>query len=537
MAKSICPYLGTVDLDNNPDNAVEYPSFENHCLVGDSLDALLLTEQATLCLAGSHRYCARYQAAAATGTPALNPAFSASRSTTPEAEPVAPSNAPAHGWPGLPIDSPGLSEKADQLRRQWGWVGAGIIFLSIFACGSLFAAYVGWQMVTGNFLAQSPASIDTLADATTPTPQPVYTIITATSPPQAIAAITLAPVAGAPVITPTFAFPQAVTPTPVVVLPQAGAAQPSNGQIVEATLVDATLVPTLDPLAPPPAPVDNGQTENSAPFDASAEIPTRRPTPIIDLPTSTPEQVVEPTATSTPMPTPTLGMPVVQFAPLEQAVMLGECTIVRWNVINVQAVYYENLPVNGVGEKEECIDDEPVIYKLAVAFHDGTNKVFTTTVVPLFPTPTLTPTPSFTPEIIPSPTWTPEQPTGTPTPNVRYATSLAVQASNPQSCAIGVPCTIGVLITNSGDTLDNQSVTIAQAGPWSPQLCRGDGVCSGGTLSLNAMGPGNTAYVNFKLEIPADAQPQTVTYGLRSISDGSGGSVMSETVAFNIEVK
>jgi len=533
MAKSICPYLGTLDLNHNPDSAVEYPSFENHCLVGDSLDALLLTEQATVCLAGGLRNCARYQSAAATGTPALNPAFASNRGHAPATEPAAPSpNAPVAGWPDFNLASPSLGEQANQLRRQWGWVGAGIIFLSIFACGSLFAAYVGWQMVTGNFLAQSPARVDTLADPTTPTPQPVYTIITATSPPQALAAVTPAPLAAAPVITATFAFPQAVTPTPVVVLIQPGAAQPANGQIVE-----ATLVPTLDPLAPPPAAVADGSAQNTAPFDASAEIPTRRPTPIIDLPTSTPEVVVEPTTTMTPMPTPTLGMPVVQFSPLEQAVMLGECTIVRWNVINVQAVYYENLPVNGVGEKEECIDDEPVIYKLAVAFHDGTNKVFTTTVVPLFPTPTLTPTPSFTPEIIPSPTWTPEPPTATPTPNVRYATNLAVQASDPHSCTIGAPCTLGVLITNSGDTLDNQSVTIAQSGPWSPQLCRGDGVCSGGTLSLNAMGPGNTAYIEFKLEIPADAQPQNVTYALLSISDGSGGVVMSETVYFNVDVK
>ena len=92
-------------------------------------------------------------------------------------------------------------------------------------------------------------------------------------------------------------------------------------------------------------------------------------------------------------------------------------------------------------------------------------------------------------------------------------------------------------MTNSGDTSDNISVTIVQAGAWSPQLCRADGICSDSSLPLNGMGPGNTAYVNFKVTIPADAVGQTITYGFRSVSNGANGAAMSDIVNLIIEAK
>src|SRR4029434_1587740 len=98
-----------------------------------------------------------------------------------------------------------------------------------------------------------------------------------------------------------------------------------------------------------------------------------------------------------PTVTPVLGPPVVQFSPLQYALREGECTLVRWHVENVKAVYYENQGVNGDGEKEVCIDDKPEIVSLAVILPDGNSKVYTATVDYLLPTPTTTPTTRFTP--------------------------------------------------------------------------------------------------------------------------------------------
>ncbi len=56
------------------------------------------------------------------------------------------------------------------------------------------------------------------------------------------------------------------------------------------------------------------------------------------------------------MPTPApLGTPIVLFAPKDKELMKGDCTMVQWNVQNVREVYYENLPENGQGEREECM--------------------------------------------------------------------------------------------------------------------------------------------------------------------------------------
>ncbi|MEZ4733347.1 MAG: hypothetical protein R3E79_40140 [Caldilineaceae bacterium] len=151
------------------------------------------------------------------------------------------------------------------------------------------------------------------------------------------------------------------------------------------------------------------------------EVPTRRPTPVFELPTSTPVPL-EPTATATETPTPPiLGTPVVIFGPDDSAVPPGECTNIRWHVVNVREVYYENQAAFGDGVKEECIDDEADSYALTVIFGDGQSKIFTTTVGVLWLTPTPRLTSSFTPEPMHTETWTPEPPTATPTPNVYYA--------------------------------------------------------------------------------------------------------------------
>jgi hypothetical protein len=271
------------------------------------------------------------------------------------------------------------------------------------------------------------------------------------------------------------------------------------------------------------------------PVGLDQEIPTRRPTPIVDLPTSTPI-VLEASATPLPTPTPPRGTPIVQFGSLEQQVLINGCTGIRWHVENVQSVYYENQPVQGDGEQEECIEKHLKTYKLAVVLFDGTTQIYTTTVMPLFPTSTVTPTPSFTPEIIPTETWTPIPPTGTPTPNIRYSTTHAVKDGDDHTCSVG-QCEIGLLVTNSGDTSDNISVILVQAGDWSAQLCRADGICSDSSLPLNGMGPGNTAYVKFSVTIPDEAVGQTASYTFRAISNGSNGAITSSDVIVTIEAQ
>lgn len=185
--------------------------------------------------------------------------------------------------------------------------------------------------------------------------------------------------------------------------------------------------------------------------------------------------------------------------------------------------------MNGDGEQEECIKERQKTYKLAVILFDGSTQGYSTTVMPAFSaTSTPSPTPSFTPEVIQTPTWTPEPPTPTATPNIHYATTLSIDGGVEQACSLETTCEIGVLVTNSGDTSDNISVAIVQSGAWPAQLCRLDGVCSDDSLPLNGMGPANTAYVKFTLTLPADAGGQS-SYGLRSISNGSNGAVMSDS--------
>lgn len=532
MAKLLCPYVGTLDSKDHQAPPVDYPSFENHCLATEENNSLLLTDQATFCLCSGYRYCARYQAAAASDAAEADfvPAQTW-ESRTPGTSALLPTELTSTDDP-IDLAQLGLDDDPPNQRRMWGWVGAGIIFLSVFLCGGVFAAYTGWQMVSQGVVGQATTRVNTLASAATPVP-PVYIVLTATSVPPVI---TPAPAAQSIGVAPvdhtnasTTTFPVAVTPTAVaggqptlILAPANGQTTAENsGQNSDSQII---LLPTLPPgeQAAPPAELDQ-------------EIPTRRPTPIMDIPTSTPV-VIEASATPLPTPTPPRGTPVIQFGSLEQQVLINGCTGIRWHVENVQSVYYENQPVQGDGEQEECIEKHLKTYKLAVILFDGTTQIYTTTIMPLFPTSTVTPTPSFTPEIIPTETWTPIPPTATSTPNVRYATTMAVKDGDQHSCSAG-QCEIGLLVTNSGDTSDNISVALIQAGAWSSQLCRADGICSDSSLPLNGMGPGNTAYINFSVTIPDNASGQTESYSFRSISNGSNGSVASDTVTVVVEAK
>ncbi|MBK8796245.1 MAG: hypothetical protein IPM07_07630 [Anaerolineales bacterium] len=355
-------------------------------------------------------------------------------------------------------------------RRRWTWIGAALVFASVFLCGSMVASYTGWQWIARNLPARAAnGRVDTVspADAT----PAIYVVQTATpEPAQAGEPGVVGPTAPIIVLPPGAggaesaapAFPAAVTPTPITLQPPLAAAIAGDGA-GEGEPAEAGVEPPL--------------------LNVDAPIPTRRPTPIFDLPTSTPLVDALPSPTPAPTPTP-LGTPFVIFAADNPALKEGRCTMVRWNVKNVREVYYENLPMSGLGEREECIEDESEVYTLLVVLGDGSSQIYTTTVSYLPPTPTLTPTPSFTPPPELTATWTPQPPTATPAPVVNYGVALTLNGSAELTCAAGQTCEAGLLVTNAGDAIDALIVTLVQGGAFPSQLCRPDGVCAGNDLSI-----------------------------------------------------
>ncbi len=90
------------------------------------------------------------------------------------------------------------------------------------------------------------------------------------------------------------------------------------------------------------------------------------PTPI---PTSTP--------VPTPLPQPT-PQPVLQFTADNAVIQQGECTTLRWNVQNIQAVWvypvgqpYSQFPVTGQGSQQVC-PQQTTTYEMRVLLLDGT---------------------------------------------------------------------------------------------------------------------------------------------------------------------
>lgn len=498
-----CPHLGVVDHNQQRQPPIEFPSFENQCLATGASELILLGDQATYCFSSSYRSCPRLRRAQAADDAVLE---------------FAPLHAHAkEAWtaPVLPegdLDAafvPLLGAEAEETRgdrRRWAWIGAALVFATVFLCGGMIASYTGWQWIARNLPARAAnGRVDTVSAAST---APVIFLVQTATP--ALMGGPTAPVATAPVIVAPLAshaapaFPVAVTPTPIVLAPP----------LADAVSGEAT----LELAAPLP------------PIDVDAPIPTRRPTPIFDLPTSTPLSDAPPTLTATDTPVP-LGTPVVIFAADESQLQAGRCTFVRWNVRNVREVYYENLPMSGQGEREECIDDESQVYSLLVVLGDGSSQVYTTTIAYLPPTPTPTVTPSFTPEPVFTPTWTPPPPTATPTPVVNYGVVLSVNGANPLTCSPGQTCDVGLLATNAGDAIDTLIVTITQGGVFASQLCRPDGVCAANDLNIVSVGPGNTAYVLLRVAVPADApSSQNATYTLLAASGGSGRTVVSQGV-------
>lgn len=547
MPQSICPYLTRWDRSQQRAAPIDYPSFENHCpAVGDEIP-LLLADQATFCLSGSHRYCQRYVLlhaedeangeVMAEEVPLWTQSGAAPHGPAPVTDDAAP-------WP-IPQEMTGgaLANGASQWMgpRWWTWAGAGLFFLTVLLGGSLYAAYTGWQLALANLAEARAGQVNTLANRELQS-QPYVIFVTATAAPVAMQPANEEPAAlpvGATTQPDPNAFPAAVTATPVIVVPLPEQNTTANSTDANGVQLQPRTGLTVENSTPaPPTNIELPGVEATATpvIDVFRPVPTLRDTPIFDIPTSTavPEEPTS-TPTVTPLP-PILGTPVVVFAPDNSQVAPGKCTQVRWHVENVREVYYESLPSFGDGTHQECIEDEAETYALTVVFATGQTKIYTTTVDVLWPTDTPEPTPTFTPEIEPTATWTPLPPTATPTPNVVYGVTLAADGDSNRSCAAGAACEIGLFATNAGDTADNVSIELLEAGNWSPLICRQDGVCAQSKLTLSTVGPGNTAFVKLRLEVPAEAVDQSSSYALRAVSEGSGGSMVSQVVTLNVTV-
>lgn len=530
MPPEVCPLLGTLDDTNNPCQPVEYPSFENHCLVSDDRDTLLLADQATYCLSGGHAVCPRFQIASAARRGArVDPRVAA--------ELTGGALASDQLRPELMASALEGEERAN--NRRWAWVGTGMVFIAMMLCGSVFAVWSGWQQVQG-FLAQQ--EVGAIAAITSPgSDQPAFVVITATPDPLVIAAApppaaANAPggeggnaagfaatagqqgdiVTGAQVTAPDTAqgaaqqFPAAVTATPASGFPEIPvAALPSTGGTQPGELLQI-------PAQEPP--------------NVLLEVPTRRPTPIFDIPTSTAAADAPPLAPPTFTPTPTIaGTPSVVFGPAQQLVKDGDCTMISWQVENVREVYYENIGVDGRGQWEECVDDTLEVYHLVVVLPDGSSRTYTTTVTMLRPTHTPQPTPTFTPYVEPTPSWTPVPPTPTPTTVVNYGVTVNVRGNSSVFCTRGTTCTVDLVVLNTGPVPDTMLASVMESGAWSAQLCRSDGVCANAGLALVDMGAGNSANIHLSVSVPADASG-TQRYSVNAYSNGSGGSARSGDV-------
>lgn len=562
MRKSACPYLVSTDPNGRQRAPIDYPSFENSCLAAEPNHSLLLADQATFCLSGSCHFCTRYQAAIVQEHESW-PAQPAD--TTQHAQAIPPISATeANGadeifsgtlWE-VNEHTPTETEQREtteppprwstQLASRWySWAAAGLLFFAVITVGGVFAAYTGWQLALDQLASARAAQVNTLHSAAVEQTQPRFVVMTATAEPQEVPMqLAIAPRSAleekqgdnqpvTPVQDPN-SYPPAVTATPVVIVPlptglensgsgtQTDASQGATNQQPAPT---ATIAPIQLPAiesTPTPVPVINVQVA----------VPTRRPTPAFDIPTSTPEPP-QPTPTDTPLPI--LGTPIIVFSADAQSIPPGECTHLRWHVENVRAVYYESLPAFGDGSHEECLKDEADSYALTVTFADGQTKIYTATVDILWPTPTPSLTPSFTPEILPTETWTPIPPTATPTPDIVYGTTLAINGENPYRCQAGAQCNIGVLATNTGDSLDTLAIELLEGGKWSATICSQIGTCSTQRLVIANVGPQNTVFATLQITIPGDSGGQTTNYALRAVSDGSGGSTTSQVIELTIE--
>jgi hypothetical protein len=111
-----------------------------------------------------------------------------------------------------------------------------------------------------------------------------------------------------------------------------------------------------------------GNVEEPPAYRSIVIDPSKAPTP---TPTKTPTRR-PPTRTPTPTPTST---PSISFRADPPLIGLKQCSTLRWDVENVQAVWLQNDPVSGHGTQSVC-PPETITYTLRVKFFDASTKEF-----------------------------------------------------------------------------------------------------------------------------------------------------------------
>ncbi len=202
--------------------------------------------------------------------------------------------------------------------------------------------------------------------------------------------------------------------------------------------------------------------------DICAPPPTATPTHTA-TPTSTPTATHTPLPTATPTDTPVPPTPVVGFSVQPETIVAGECTQLRWDVEDAQAVYLDGQGAIGHQTKRVC-PAQTQTYELRVVNAAGEFRYqMTVKVVPPSPTPIPSDTPvpppaaaaapaapppqpevpSATPTASPSPTNTPLPPSPTPTPLPPPQAASPTATPLPTSTATPAPAPSAVVMAVS----------------------------------------------------------------------------------------
>jgi hypothetical protein len=557
MAQDFCPYLGSCGKDGTRGPAQDYPSFENQCFALELIDPLqdelasqlqlLLTDQATYCLARGHKLCPRYQTLhgrqRATTPAPVSPGTSSRGAEGTVA--AAPEGVGAYPNPGL-MDELAYEEMPERGPRPGFWLGLASLIFVFVLCGGSLATYVGWQMVGQGLV---PLSQRLQALANPPAQEQVFLLVTPT--PATLAQVSLLPTL-TPTPTPDFNFPAAVTPTPIALgegingerIDDEEGSNQQIGPVVITTPTPGQFNPAEDgenQENPGPAPADPAlATAVSAPVIITTpnglQAPTRRPTPlIIEAPTSTSGDPLVIVVTATP--TPTFPEAKVTFRAAHQLLPPRDCTTLFWEVENVRAVFLDNEGVAGKGERRVCIQYVAQTHNLSVLRLDGVQEDHPVTIDLLVFTPTPTATPTATPVVTPTPTWTPVGGVAFPTAEApRQSVTLTIDGGNQRLCYVGQPCETIVQVNNNGDLADEIFVDVGKQGPWQVELCRPDFVCGETSVSVG-VGAGDRRPVVLRAVIPAESQGQSYSFEVVGSSGNSGRTVRSNPVLIVISIE
>ncbi len=214
----------------------------------------------------------------------------------------------------------------------------------------------------------------------------------------------------------------------------------------------------------------------------------------------------------------------------------GGCTIAAWNVQNVRAVFFNDVGVDGRGERRVCMVNSSMTLVLSVLMLDGVARSYPLTVEMILPTSTPTATPTFTPVLTPTATWTPEgTSTVTPVP-ARYGTTLTVEGGSQRTCAAGAVCVINLGVANTGNLADEIFVVMVQNATWPIQICRQDNTCNGSTISLG-VAPGGSLAVQLRITVPSTAVGQVAEYRFQSESGNAGRTAKSDLTTVRVTIQ